>query len=192
MGLSSVLALLPRWCLTALLLTGVTVGLGIVVTPTMAATSSTYEFSSPKQEQDFRDLMKELRCPKCQNQDIGDSDSELAKDLRDKSFELLQEGKSKKDVVAFMVERYGNFITYLPPFQASTMILWFGPVIVMLIGLLVVVMRTRKKPRNSADNALNPEQAARLSALLSDDPLNNDPLKNEQLQTKTLNKDKEN
>ena len=173
MGLSTVLARfsLPALLLTTGLTTGLTAGLAIVVTPPMAATN-TDEVSSPKQEQDVRARRKELRCPKCQNQDIGDSDSELAKDLRDKSFELLQQGKSKKDVVAFMVERYGNFITYLPPFQASTMILWFGPVIVMLIGLLVVVMRTRKQPRSQADDTLSPEQAARLSDLLKKDKEN--------------------
>ena len=141
--------------------------LPLLVAPSVAAATSTYDFSSPEQEQTFRELTRELRCPKCQNQDIGDSDAELAKDLRDKSYELLQQGKSKQEVIDYMAARYGNFILYKPPFQASTMILWFGPVLVMLIGGLVVVMRTRKRPANSADQALSTEQAARLNALLN-------------------------
>ena len=179
MRLSSVLILLASVCLPLLALT-----------PAMAATS-TYDFSSPEQEQTFRELTRELRCPKCQNQDIGDSDAELAKDLRDKSYELLQEGKNKQEVIDYMAARYGNFILYKPPFMASTMILWFGPVIVMLVGLWVVVMRTRNKPRH-ANDGLDAEQAARLKAMLSDETLSKDPLNDDPLQTEPLNKDKEN
>lgn len=164
MNLSSVLARGLRLWLPAFL-----VMVGFIATTPAMATISTYEFSSAEQEKTFRELTRELRCPKCQNQDIGDSDAELAKDLRDKSYELLQKGNSKQEVIEYMVARYGNFILYKPPFMASTMILWFGPVIVMLIGLLVVVMRTRKKPRNKADDALSTEQEARLNELLNTD-----------------------
>ncbi|MFD1007150.1 MULTISPECIES: cytochrome c-type biogenesis protein [Oceanisphaera] len=161
MGFRLVLVLLAGLCLPLFGLT------------TAMAATSVYDFSSPEQEQTFRELTRELRCPKCQNQDIGDSDAELAKDLRDKSYELLQKGNSKQDVIDYMVARYGNFILYKPPFMASTMILWFGPVIVMLVGLLIVVVRTRKKPRNTAaDNALSAEQEARLSELLNKDKEN--------------------
>lgn len=131
------------------------------------AATAIYDFSSPAQEQTFRELTKELRCPKCQNQDIGDSDAELAKDLRDKSYELLQAGKSKQEVIDYMTARYGNFILYKPPFMASTMILWFGPVLVMLGGLVIVVLRTRSKPSAGVNNALSAEQETRLNELLS-------------------------
>lgn len=133
------------------------------------AATSVYDFSSPEQEQTFKELTKELRCPKCQNQDIGDSDAELAKDLRDKSYELLQAGQSKQDVIEYMKARYGNFILYKPPFMASTMILWFGPVLVILGGLFIVIRRTRRQPGDKRDNALNAEQEARLKALLNDE-----------------------
>ncbi|WP_319781798.1 cytochrome c-type biogenesis protein [Oceanisphaera sp. IT1-181] len=141
------------------------------VTPAMAAID-VYEFSSPEQEKVFRQLTRELRCPKCQNQDIADSDAELAKDLRDKTYVMLHEGNSKQDVIDYMVARYGNFILYKPPFMASTMILWFGPVIVMLLGIFLVIRRTRKQPQNSADNALSAEQQARLNELLKKDKEN--------------------
>ena len=168
MRLSSVLVLLTRSCLPVLF---VALGLAAGAAPALAATS-VYDFSSPEQEQTFRELTKELRCPKCQNQDIGDSDAELAKDLRDKSYELLQAGKSKQEVIDYMAARYGNFILYKPPFQASTMILWFGPVLVMLVGLIIVVVRTRKQPRNRAEDALSAEQEARLNELLKKDKEN--------------------
>ncbi|ART83408.1 cystathionine gamma-synthase [Oceanisphaera profunda] len=141
------------------------------VTPAMAAID-VYEFSSPEQEKVFHQLTRELRCPKCQNQDIADSDAELAKDLRDKTYVMLHEGNSKQDVIDYMVARYGNFILYRPPFMASTMILWFGPVIVILLGIFLVIRRTRKQPRNLADNALSAEQQARLNELLKKDKEN--------------------
>lgn len=86
-----------------------------------------YTFDSDAQEQTFRELTKELRCPKCQNQDIADSNAGLAKDLRDKTYQMVREGKDKQEVVDYMVARYGNFILYNPPLMASTLILWLGP-----------------------------------------------------------------
>ena len=141
------------------------------MTPAMAAIG-VYEFDSPKQEETFRELTRELRCPKCQNQDIADSDAELAKDLRDKTYVMLQEGNSKQEILDYMVARYGNFILYKPPFMASTMILWFGPVIVMLLGGAIVFVRTRNKSRKSADQALSAEEQQRLQELLNKDKEN--------------------
>ncbi|ART81115.1 cytochrome c-type biogenesis protein [Oceanisphaera avium] len=143
----------------------------LALTPAMASTSI-YEFSSPEQEQVFHELTKELRCPKCQNQDIGDSDAELAKDLRDKSYEMLQQGKSKQEVIDYMAARYGNFILYKPPFMASTMILWFGPVLVILVGLFIVIRRTRTSSKTTRDMSLTDEQEAQLNELLNKDKEN--------------------
>ena len=141
---------------------------GFWLTPAMAAID-VYEFSEPKQEAVFHELTKELRCPKCQNQDISDSESELAKDLRDKTYAMLVEGKSKQEVVDYMVARYGNFILYKPPVMASTLILWISPILVVLIGFIVVVVRTRNKPHHSIDNELSIEEQQRLHELLNKD-----------------------
>lgn len=141
---------------------------GFWLTPAMAAID-VYEFSEPKQEALFHELTKELRCPKCQNQDISDSESELAKDLRDKTYAMLLEGKSKQEVVDYMVARYGNFILYKPPVMASTLILWISPILVVLIGFIVVVVRTRNKPHHSIDNELSIEEQQRLHELLNKD-----------------------
>ncbi|MBL1378351.1 cytochrome c-type biogenesis protein [Zobellella iuensis] len=143
---------------------------GAWLVPPVAAQSSidVYEFDSPAQEAVFRELTRELRCPKCQNQDISDSNAELAKDLRDKTYEMLREGNSKQEVIDFMVARYGNFILYKPPLMASTVILWAGPVLVILLGLVVILVRTRRTRRNDGDE-LSTEEKKRLADLLNKD-----------------------
>lgn len=134
--------------------------------PAAQAAIDVYEFDDPKQEEVFRELLRELRCPKCQNQDIADSNAELAKDLREKTYQMLQEGSSKNEVVDYMVARYGNFILYKPPFMASTLILWAGPVLVLMIGVVVVLLRTRRG-RTVADESLSDEEKQRLDRLLN-------------------------
>lgn len=130
-----------------------------------------YTFDSDAQEQTFRELTKELRCPKCQNQDIADSNAGLAKDLRDKTYQMVREGKDKQEVVDYMVARYGNFILYNPPLMASTLILWLGPLLVIVIGVVMVVVRSRRRPAATtpADSALSAEEQRRLAALLKEE-----------------------
>ncbi|WDF90911.1 cytochrome c-type biogenesis protein [Aeromonas hydrophila] len=129
-----------------------------------------YTFDSDAQEQTFRELTKELRCPKCQNQDIADSNAGLAKDLRDKTYQMVRAGKDKQEVVDYMVARYGNFILYNPPLMASTLILWLGPLLVIVIGVVMVV-RSRRRPAAAtpADSALSAEEQRRLAALLKEE-----------------------
>jgi len=91
-----------------------------------------YEFDDPQQTEEFHVLMQELRCPKCQNQNIADSNAGLAKDIKDRAYKLLREGRSKEDITAYMVERYGDFITYRPPVTKNTWVLWFGPFVLLL------------------------------------------------------------
>ncbi|AXV35214.1 MULTISPECIES: cytochrome c-type biogenesis protein [Aeromonas] len=130
-----------------------------------------YTFDSDAQEQTFRELTKELRCPKCQNQDIADSNAGLAKDLRDKTYQMVREGKDKQEVVDYMVARYGNFILYNPPLMASTLILWLGPLLVIVIGVVMVVVRSRRRPAAAtpADSALSAEEQRRLATLLKEE-----------------------
>ncbi|MEW7865094.1 cytochrome c-type biogenesis protein [Aeromonas diversa] len=127
-----------------------------------------YNFDSDAQEQTFRELTKELRCPKCQNQDIADSNAGLAKDLRDKTYQMVRAGKSKEEVVDYMVARYGNFILYDPPLMASTLILWAGPFAVILIGVMVVVRRSRRGQQEKNTDLSEAEQR-RLQRLLDED-----------------------
>ena len=127
-------------------------------------------FSSPQQESDYHQLTQSLRCPQCQNNNIADSNATIAVDMRGKVFELLQEGKSKNDVVDYMVARYGNFVTYDPPMTASTLVLWIAPLLLVLLG---VVFLLRRKPKNQSavksQDVLTDEDNARLAELLNKD-----------------------
>ena len=127
-------------------------------------------FSSPQQESDYHQLTQSLRCPQCQNNNIADSNATIAVDMRGKVFELLQEGKSKNDVVDYMVARYGNFVTYDPPMTASTLVLWIAP---LLLVLLSVVFLLRRKPKTQSavksQEILTDEDNARLAELLNKD-----------------------
>lgn len=127
-------------------------------------------FSSPQQESDYHQLTQSLRCPQCQNNNIADSNATIAVDMRGKVFELLQEGKSKNDVVDYMVARYGNFVTYDPSMTASTLVLWIAPLLLVLLG---VVFLLRRKPKTQSavksQDVLTDEDNARLAELLNKD-----------------------
>ena len=127
-------------------------------------------FSSPQQESDYHQLTQSLRCPQCQNNNIADSNATIAVDMRGKVFELLQEGKSKNDVVDYMVARYGNFVTYDPPMTASTLVLWIAPLLLVLLG---VVFLLRHKPKTQSavksQDVLTDEDNERLAELLNKD-----------------------
>ncbi len=108
-------------------------------------------FTSPDQEKEYQQLTQELRCPQCQNNNIADSNATIAVDMRAKVFELLQEGKSKQQVVDYMVQRYGNFVTYDPPLTAATIMLWVLPLLLVLFGI-ALVLRRRPKIQNAIQN----------------------------------------
>lgn len=129
----------------------------------LADNIDTYKFSSVDQEQQYRHLTESLRCPKCQNNSIADSNAMIASDMRLKVYELLKNGQTPEQVKQYMVARYGNFVTYQPPVMPSTIILWAGPALFVLIGALVIVLRSRKR---SPDNEMDAEQQQRLNALL--------------------------
>lgn len=133
-----------------------------------ASPVDTFEFNDEVTKIRFQALSKELRCPKCQNQNLADSNSPIAADLRRELYELLQQGKADSEVVDFMVERYGEFVLYRPRVSNVTYILWFGPALLILIGLIVVIVILRKKPASKEDLTLDPEQQAKLKQLLTD------------------------
>ncbi len=110
------------------------------------------KFDTPQQEEAYKILIEELRCLVCQNQTIADSNAALAQDLRRQVYEMLQQGKSKDEIANFMTERYGDFVLYNPPFKAKTGLLWIGPIIFLLIGLLMLVLFSRKKKAVESTN----------------------------------------
>ncbi|GAL08769.1 cytochrome c heme lyase subunit CcmL [Photobacterium aphoticum] len=140
----------------------------VLTAPKAMASIDVYEFDNAEQEKAFQELTATLRCPKCQNNNIADSNATLAQDMRQKTYELLQEGKSQQDVVDYMIARYGNFVTYDPPIMASTLILWLGPLLFIVIGFTVLVMRSRKRNNVTDTDALESDEQARLQALLAE------------------------
>ncbi len=133
------------------------------------ATIDTYEFKSEQQEQQYRELTEQLRCPKCQNNSIADSNAIIASDMRLKVYELMQEGKDKQQVIDYMVARYGNFVTYEPPLTPATLILWLGPLLFVLVGGVVILMRTRQRKADSTTTDFSEQEQKRLQSLLKDD-----------------------
>ena len=102
----------------------------------------------PMLEKRVMALAEELRCLVCQNQTLADSHAALAIDLKNRIRELLREGKSEREVLDFMVQRYGDFVLYRPPLRSTTALLWAGPFILLALGVtgLIVWLRKRKPP----------------------------------------------
>jgi cytochrome c-type biogenesis protein CcmH len=111
------------------------------------AAIETYQFDSPEQEARFRQLGYELRCPKCQNQAIGDSDAEISGDLRAEVYRMLKEGATDAEIKDFMVARYGRYVLYNPPLDQQTLVLWFGPAGLLVLGGILVVLRIRQSKK---------------------------------------------
>jgi cytochrome c-type biogenesis protein CcmH len=117
------------------------------------AAIETYQFDSPEQEARFRQLGYELRCPKCQNQAIGDSDAEISGDLRAEVYRMLKEGATDAEIKDFMVARYGRYVLYNPPLDQQTLILWFGPAGLLVLGGILVVLRIRRSKKALEEGA---------------------------------------
>jgi cytochrome c-type biogenesis protein CcmH len=133
-----------------------------------ASPVDTYEFRDEVTKIRFQALSKELRCPKCQNQNLADSNSPIAQDLRKELYELLQQGKADSEIVNFMVSRYGEFVLYRPRVSELTYVLWFGPAVLILLGIIVVIIVVRRKPVDKKVLALSKEQQDKLQNLLND------------------------
>lgn len=117
------------------------------------------------------EVSEQLRCLVCQNQSIAESNAELAVDLRNQVIEQVKAGKTNKEIVDYMVERYGDFVLYRPPFKATTYILWLGPVALFIIGLVAfyVNLRRRKSAISQTQRPLTSEEKALAQQMLSGD-----------------------
>ena len=144
-----------------------TIIFSFVFAATAQAKIESLQFDSPQMEADYNDLVDELRCLVCQNQNLADSNAELAQDLRKQTYEMLQQGKSRDEVVDFMVTRYGDFVLYRPPFKLTTLLLWLGPFLLFLIALTIVVTFFRKQQQSSVK--VSEQEKTRAHSLLDDD-----------------------
>ena len=128
--------------------------------------------SDPAMEERAREISKELRCLVCQNQSIDDSDAPLARDLRLLLRERLQAGDSDEDTMEFIVDRYGDFVLLRPPFKTSTLILWIGPALILIAGILGVVIWHRRRPATAVSTSTAPlsvEEQAKLDRVPAKD-----------------------
>ena len=125
-------------------------------------------FEDPQIESDYLELSEELRCLVCQNQNLIDSNAELADDLRREVAKMLKKGKNKEQVVEFMVDRYGDFVLYNPPFKAQTWLLWGGPFVLMFFGIFILLKKIRaaKEESNTDSSALSEQEKEKLQAIL--------------------------
>ena len=149
------------------------IALGLSLSGVAHAAIDTYQFANDGERQRFRELTQELRCPKCQNQDIADSNAPIAADLRREIFRMLGEGKSNAQIVEFMVDRYGEFVRYKPALSSRTWLLWFGPAGLLLGGAVAIalIVRRRRGQGVASPRDLSEAERLRLAALLDKKPL---------------------
>ena len=129
------------------------------------------EFSSDQLRDRFQVLVTELRCPKCQNQNLADSNSPISADLRTEIFRMLEEGSTDQEIIDFLVVRYGEFVMYRPPVKKTTLILWLAPGLLLIVGIIIIVVMRRRHTLDdtAARPALASEELERLDKLLGGD-----------------------
>ena len=120
------------------------IGLLLIQAP-FAESIEVSDFETTKQESRYTQLIENIRCPVCQGQSIGGSNSGLAKDLREKVRKMILDNQSDSTIYSFMVERYGDFVVYKPPVSPKTYLLWFAPLLVLLVSSMCLFRSTRKK-----------------------------------------------
>lgn len=125
-------------------------------------------FATTEQQQRYQKMIEELRCLVCQNQNLADSDAGLAQDLRNEIYTMITaENKSEDEIIDFMVARYGDFVLYEPPLKPTTVLLWFGPfVLISLSVLILVIYLLRRSEKQSQTGSLSTQDRSRLKQLL--------------------------
>lgn len=151
--------------------------LGVILTSCLSmsvmAAIDTYQFDNPRQEAQYRALIEEFRCPKCQNQNLAGSDAPIAQDLKQKTYDMVKDGRSDAEIRKYMSERYGDFISYKPPVRPSTWILWFFPPLLLVLVLVTWFIRNRhavkatQHPSEDGHAPLSQAEQQRLQDLLN-------------------------
>ncbi|MBP0595816.1 cytochrome c-type biogenesis protein CcmH [Paraburkholderia sp. LEh10] len=144
--------------------------LGLCVLSGSYAAIDPRDFADDSERERYHELAVELRCPKCQNQSIAESDSPIANDLRGEIHRMLLEGRSDEQIIEFMVARYGDFVLYGPPLSNRTALLWLGPAALLLAGgaTVAVIAANRRRSRPATVSPLSDREQRRLAGLLGD------------------------
>ena len=138
----------------------------VMASGAVAAGIELREFDDPVMEKRYRDLTASMRCPLCENQAIDDSDAPISGDMRERVYQLLQDGQSDIEIINHMVQRFGEYILYNPRLESRTYLLWGLPIALVLLGALVVVLMIRAR-RNASAKALSAEERQRIDALIN-------------------------
>ena len=125
------------------------------------------EFSDSEKERRYKSLINELRCLVCQNQNIAASNADLAKDLRQQVYQRIQRGETNQQIIEFMVARYGDFVLYKPPVKSKTLLLWFGPFVLLVVGIGAMVFFIRSRSKR-VEPPVDTESLERVRRLLND------------------------
>ena len=137
------------------------IGLLLIQTP-FAESIEASDFETIEQQSRYTQLIENIRCPVCQGQSIGGSNSDLAKDLREKVREMILDSQTDSEIYSFMVERYGDFVVYKPPVNTKTYFLWFAPVLVLMISLLYLFRSTRENKEKIVHASSDLDRAKKL------------------------------
>jgi len=131
------------------------------------------EFDSELDRKRYQSFIDDMRCPKCQNQNLAGSNSPIAEDLRDEIYRLIQEDRSDKEIVDYMVERYGEYVLYKPRLSPATLVLWVGPPLLLLTGLITLIWIVRRRRSQqlvgARESELSEQEREHLDQLLSED-----------------------
>ena len=119
-------------------------------------------FETKEQQSRYTQLIEDIRCPVCQGQSIGGSNSGLAKDLREKVREMILDGQSDPEIYSYMVERYGDFVVYKPPVNTKTYLLWFAPLFILILSLIFLFRSTRRNKEKTVNVSSDLERAKKL------------------------------
>ncbi len=130
----------------------------VFTTLSARAVIETYEFSDPALQSRYANLSQELRCPKCQNQNIADSNAPISRDLRAILYAQLEAGATDEEILDYMVARYGEFVRYRPALDTTTALLWYGPLALLIAGVLAIIWVVRGRSRDASD--AEPDAAA--------------------------------
>ena len=137
------------------------IGLLLIQAP-FAESIEVNDFETIDQQSRYTQLIENIRCPVCQGQSISGSNSGLAKDLREKVYEMILDGQSDADIYSYMVERYGDFVVYKPPLNIKTFLLWFAPLMIMILSLFFLFRSTRQNKEKTVGLSSNLEKAKKL------------------------------
>jgi len=126
-----------------------------------------HTFKDPQEEKRFQSLIAELRCLVCQNQSLADSNADLAQDLRNLVYQKMKEGKSDKEIIDFLVARYSDFVLYRPPVKSTTLMLWFAPALLIVVGATVAFIAIRRRGQQ-AEAPITDAERKKIEQLLAD------------------------